>query len=966
MAKKQNPVKFLFGHRPTRIWSITTLASLVVLIPVTIVCTATSVSSLISMVFGGDKAVTASGGETVDTFKLDDGIKDKQTAQNNSNSVAIDIAEEGMVLLKNKANALPIKSGKVSVFGKNSIDMAISGSGSAGNAASGTVKSIYDSLADAGYEVNPTLKSFYEKDSTTRSSNPGMDDGGATTLSVGETPVSSYTSEVESSYSSYNDLAIIFLTRIGGEGFDLPRIQPNDSTKTFLDLYPEEKEMISMVEGKNFKRIVVVINAANQLNCSELEADDNIDGILWMGFPGAQGVMGLGKILNGSVSPSGHLVDTYVKDFKFVPSYYNFGNNNQTDGDRFSNNGKGTQYYFVDYEEDIYVGYRYFESGAKDKGEDWYNQRVLYPFGYGLSYTSFEWSITNKNELTNKSITKDTFKVQVEVTNKGNYAGKDVVQLYMNLPYTDGGIEKAAKVLVGFAKTDTIPAGEKKTVEIEVDPYYFASWDSSLSHDSTTGGYVLEKGTYDLSVSSDAHHSFDDISMKIDSDITYTKDPTTDTLLENHFAESSEHLQKEDMVSRALGKVFDDFSSLSPTEDDRNISDSLLSKLKDRDYIDPANPILKDDSVTMPTNGKNNNLKLVSMAGKSFDDEKWNDILDQCSLDEEIKMFADGGFHTLGMESITKPRTTDCDGPVGLTNFMGDPTVNGTVTFGCEVLTASTWNVDLAEKMGQAVGNEGLIGYSNGDGLPYTGWYAPGLNLHRNPFGGRCCEYFSEDPYLSGMMGAYEVKGANSKGMTTYLKHFVGNEGETHRDTNGDATFVSEQALRELYLRSFEITVKVGKARGIMTSFNRIGAYWTGANYSLCTIVLRNEWGFHGAVVTDFNTHHNKAGYMHLKPMLYAGGTLDLCSTPLDTADFLDTTSAKDITMIRKATHETLYAVVNSNAMGNEIDHYVMATWKILLIVADCVIFAGLCIWGVCIIIHTKKKEDALTSGSSD
>ncbi len=960
MAKKQNPVKFLFGHRPTRIWSITTLAALVVLIPVTIVATATSVGNLISMVLGGDRAVTADGGTTVDTFKLDDGVKDKKTAQDNSNAVAINIAEEGMVLLKNKGNALPLKSGKVSVFGKNSMDMAISGSGSAGNAASGTVMSLYDSLADAGYEVNPKLKEFYKKDSTARSSNPGMDAGGATTLSIGETPVSSYTSEVESSYSSYNDMAIIFLTRIGGEGFDLPRAQPGDDTKTFLDLYPEEKEMISMVEGKNFKKIVVVINAANQLNCTELEQDDKIDGIIWMGFPGAQGVMGLGKILNGSVNPSGHLVDTYVKDFKFIPSYYNFGNNNVTDGDRFINNGKAIQYYFVDYEEDIYVGYRYFETGAKDKGEDWYNQRVLYPFGYGLSYTSFTRTVKNKTSLSNMAISKDSFKVEVEVTNTGDVAGKDVVQLYMNLPYTDGGIEKASKVLCGFAKTDTIEPGKKATVEIEVDPYYFASYDVNLSHDSTKGGYVLEKGTYELSVASDAHHSFEDIGMKIDSDITYTKDPVTDTLLENHFADASEHLQKEDMVSRASGKVFDDFSSLSPTETDRTISNELANKLKNRDYIDPSNPIISADNVTMPTNGKDNQLKLVSMAGKSFDDKDWEDLLDQCSLDEEIKMFASGGFQTAAMESITKPKTTDCDGPVGLTNFMGDPTVYDTVTFGCEVLTASTWNVELAQKMGEAVGNEGIVGNVQGDGLPYTGWYAPGLNLHRNPFGGRCCEYFSEDPYLSGMMGAYEVKGANNKGMTTYLKHFVGNEGETHRDTNGDATFVSEQALRELYLRPFEIACKVGKARGIMTSFNRIGAYWTGANYSLCTTVLRNEWGFHGAVVTDFNTHHDKSGYMHLKPMLYAGGTLDLCSTPLDAADFMDINDAKDVTMIRKATHETLYAVCNSNAMANEIDHYEMAIWKILLIVADCVIFAGLAAWGVTIILLTKKKEQTL------
>lgn len=952
----KNPFKVIWCHKHSRVWAIVSIALIAVLIPVSIV-SLTSLSSLFNMIFGPDRAVTAEGNNAVNVFPLEEGVTDKASSLEYSQSVAQQVTQEGITLLKNKDNALPMSPGKVSVFGKNSVSMAFSGSGSASNASSGTVKTIYDSLTDAGFEVNTTLQEFYENDSTTRSSNPGMDAGGAQTLEIGETPISSYTDSVLSSFSSYSDLAIIFLTRIGGEGFDLPRSQPSDSTKTFLDLYPEEEDLISMVESYSFKKIVVVVNAANTMNLSSLESDDKIDAILWVGFPGQTGIMPLGKILDGTINPSGHTADTYVKDFAYIPSYYNFGNNNITDGDRFINGGKAKLYYFVDYEENIYVGYRYFETGAALKGEDWYQERVLYPFGYGLSYTTFSWEVTNEEELNTRTLSNDPFTVSVKVTNTGATAGKDVVELYMSLPYGENSPEKAAKVLAGFGKTEELAPGEETTLDLTVDPYYFASWNSSLEHDGTQGAYQLEAGEYVLSLATDAHHDVATLSRTLEEEIDYTEDPVTGTMLENHFEEAGSHLQEEDLITRKEGGVWDDFSSLTPTEEDRTISDEMLAELQDNDWIDPDNPILSQTDLSMPANGVDNGMKLADLSGKDYDDPAWEKLLDQASLEEELDLFRDAGFHTVGMASIDKPRTTDADGPVGLTNFMGDPTVYDTVTYGCEVLTASTWNVDLAYLLGKSIGNEGVLGNVAGDGLPYTGWYAPGLNLHRNPFGGRACEYFSEDPYLSGMMGAYEVQGANSKGMTTYLKHFVGNEGETHRDTNGDCTFVNEQTLRELYLRPFEIAVKVGKSRGIMTSFNRIGTYWTGANYSLCTTVVRDEWGFHGSMITDFNTHHNKNDYMHLKPMLYAGGTLDLCSLPLAVGDFFDTSSVQDVTMLRKATHETLYAVANSNAMANEIDHYAPAYWKIFLLVIDIAVPLGLIIWGVFAVRSAYKKE---------
>jgi len=297
-----------------------------------------------------------------------------------------------------------------------------------------------------------------------------------------------------------------------------------------------------------------------------------------------------------------------------------------------------------------------------------------------------------------------------------------------------------------------------------------------------------------------------------------------------------------------------------------------------------------------------------------------------------------------------------------LTNFMGDPTVYDTCKFAGEVVTGSTWNIDLMEKMGRAVGNEGLAGNVKGDGRNYTGWYAPGFNIHRTAFGGRSCEYFSEDPFLSGMMGAYEVKGANSKGMTTYLKHFVGNEQETHRDTNGDCTFVDEQALREIYLKPFEKAVKIGKTRGIMSSFNRLGFRWTGSTYNLITGVLRNEWGFHGAVITDFNTH--QSAYMCCKPMFYAGGNLDLVSQPAAGSEYADVNNAAEMNLLRNATHETLYAVANSNA--ELIIGYTMSYWRLMILIVDIVIPVGLLAWGFFAIRKALKATDVEVKVTQD
>lgn len=962
--KKRNPIAVVFRHIGSRVWFIVTCVVSVLLIVFSSLAANPSVlGGLMDQIFGGDRAIAKSGGEVKAKFELDEDInkddKKKESCKEHANKVTNELCEEGMVLLKNKNNALPAKTDtikKISVFGKNSTNMAVAGSGSAGDAAEGSTKSIYDSLTEAGYEVNDTLRNFYKNDSTKRSSNPSMDSGVAT-LDIGETPVSKYTDAVKNSFNNYKDMAVIFLTRIGGEGFDLPRAQSNDSTRTFLDLDKDEEDMINLATSSGFKKVVVLVNAANQLNCSKLEANDKIDAVLWIGFPGAQGVMAAGKILNGTVNPSGHLSDTYVKDFKSIPSYYNFGDNSQSENssDAFlivnpKGEKKKSLHYFTDYEEGVYVGYRYFETRGENN-DTWYNQNVLYPFGYGLSYTSFSWTVDNEATLKNHNLTKDKFDVKVTVKNTGSVAGKDVVQIYMGGQYFDGGIEKASKVLVGFGKTSLLEPGKEEQLTITIDPYYIANYDYNDANKDGFKGYELDKGGYSLYVATNAHDSSRKISFSsLENPIHYETDPVTGTKVENHFDGSDSMCQT--TLSRS---DWEGTFPKAPTEDQQIVDQAFIQTLKSNNTaLDPDNPYVNGTlKAEMPTYGKENGMKFSDLVGKDFDDKAWDDLLDQTTYDEQLTMYLFAGFHTEKMKSINKPKTTDADGPVGLTNFMGDPTIHDTVMYSCEVISACTWNVDLVEKMGESVGNEGLVG---DNGVPYTGWYAPAMNLHRNPFGGRCCEYFSEDPFLSGMMGAYEVKGANAKGMTTYLKHFVGNEGETHRDANGNCTFVNEQALRELYLRPFEMTVKIGKSRGIMTSFNRIGTRWSGATYALTTIVLREEWGFHGSVITDFNTHHFKGDYMQVRPALYAGGTLDLCAQ-MAPVEFIDANNPADCQMLRKATHETLYAVANSNIMSVEIDHYAMAYWKIVLIIVDCVVPVGLIVWGVFSIRFAFKKE---------
>ena len=597
------------------------------------------------------------------------------------------------------------------------------------------------------------------------------------------------------------------------------------------------------------------------------------------------------------------------------------------------------------------MGYRYYETRGKDN-EDWYKKNVVYPFGHGLSYTSFSQELANKTALESASFkVGETFDVEIKVKNTGTVAGKQVVQLYAESPYQNGGIEKAYKVLVGFAKTDLLQPGKEETVTITVDPYDFASFDN---HDKNTNGfkgYELEKGNYIFHLGIDAHHDFATFTKSLAEDIKIEKDPVTDYAVAPLFDEVTAYMKES--LSRT------DFAGTFPhtiTDDERKVDDALLSLLKSKA---PNNP---DTYTEVPTMGADNGVTFKELAGLEYNDPKWDEFLDQMKFEEMLKLFNDGCYKTTSIERLGIPETKSCDGPTGLVSFL-DKTgmIYGACYYSSECLLAQTYNVELATKQGNAIGNECLIGNERGNGLSYPGWYAPGVNLHRSPFSGRNTEYYSEDPFLNGRFAGKVIKAVQEKGVYANVKHYALNDQETHRSAYGIATWCDEQAIRELYLKPFEKAVKEGGTRGLMTSFNRVGTTWAGGDYRLCTTILRKEWGFVGTVICDFHTD----SYMDSKQMLYAGGDINLCADAdlqLGTSGSrgASASDAKDVSLLRFSAHNNLYALVNSCAMKADIIGYKPAIWRIVLVGLDVAIGVGLAAWGFfAIFTALRKKEEA-------
>ena len=891
----------------------------------------------------------------------------KAEAFANAQEVNLKLAEEGFVLLKNENAALPMNKGaRISVFSKNSVNLSYGGSGSGGFDTSNN-KNLYESLNDAGFVINPTLKNFYESSQSgpVRTANSSdLDNGDNQKIATAETPQSKYTDAVKNSYADYSDAALVVITRIGGEGFDLPRYQGDSEGAVspdshYLELDQNEIDLLTAVTDGTFKRVVVVFNTPSSFEATFLKDSayaafaDKIDAAVWIGFTGSNGITALGEILNGDVNPSGRLVDTWAADFTKNPSFVNFGTGCLPDTtDKYD----GGMYYSVDYEEGIYVGYRYYETRGETDGEDWYNANVVYPFGYGLSYTTFDWTVGDASASEIELGT--TITVPVTVKNTGSVAGKEVVQLYASAPYTLGGIEKAHKVLVGFAKTKLLQPGESETVTVSFDPYSAASYDYRDANSNGFSGYELEAGEYTLYVSRNAHESEKAIALNLAADVQIGTDPTTDSEVVNRYTDSENFLDSDWQLDAMLSRA--DWEGTWPTPQTAQQhagTDRLYEEIRSEEHNNPTD----FDSEEYPWFGEEPTLTLRDLLPSaeaegyepvvSYDDERWEELMMGCDEEEMIALINNGAYHTLAMESVGLPATIHGDGPSGFTCFMSKEQVNGTCQYVSEPVMASTWNINLMNELGEAIGEEGTIG-DKATGQPYSSIYAPGVNIHRSPFGGRCSEYFSEDPFISGMMGAAEVEGIQSRGVLPTVKHFVANEQETHRSIGGDLSWLSEQALREIYLKPFEYTVKLGETRGIMTSFNRIGTRWTGGDYRLLTEILRNEWGFNGLVICDFNTIPQ---YMIPRMMFYAGGSLDLATQQSAMWTDCDTSDAGDAIVLMRAVKDVMYALVNSNAMNAEVIGYNPPIWQEYLHWINIGAFTLVGVWLVLAIVRTVR-----------
>ena len=987
MKKFLEILKKLVKTKKVLAWGIASLVLVAFIVAANILATNTF-ADLINGVLGGEKAIVD---KNVQYQYFTPDFANKEAALANGNDVTQRICEEGMVLLKNENNALPLAQGaKVSVFGKNSTTyvrdkveygLVLGGSGSAAPTQTVPCKTIYDSLGSvenggAGFEFNPTLKAFYEDNSRSgsgRSANPKMEHGeGIPLLKTGETPVANYTADIVSSYENYKDAAIVVFSRIAGENWDLPRVSSDGvDGRHYLELDKDERDLLAHVCAQDFAHVIVLFNGSNNIDMAFLKIptdpcyNNKIDAAILIGSPGATGIMALGRILNGTVNPSGHLTDTVYTNYSTDPTWQNFGDNgthadDSSYGDAYIVNGEEVPYFSVAYEEGIYLGYRYYESRYAEmekksagSGETWYNQHVLYPFGYGLSYTTFTQEIANKAELEAAALNAtEKFTVKVNVTNTGTEAGKQVVQLYASAPYEEGEIEKSAKVLVGFAKTPILEPGQTtaQPLEIEVDPYDFASFDTLDLNENGNVGYELDQGNYTFYLGSDAHTNDDSFVKNLAADAFFKEDPVTGTKVEPLFSDSKELALQDQFLQENLSRQdFEASFPVMPTEENRTV-DSKFIKKEDRRTSDDPNDYT---DVKKPRMGAPVTLHLSDMTGKEYDDEDWDKYLDQFKFNQMLDLFNKGMYATAKVPSQGVPKTLSCDGPTGLVAFMGTPEVYGTCYYCSECLVAQTFNVELAAAQGNAVGNEALFGdqRANGSHLPYTGWYSPGVNLHRSPFSGRNTEYYSEDPFISGKMAAVVIKEAQAKGVYTTIKHFALNEQETHRSDNGQNYWVREQAVRELYLKPFEIAIKEGKSKGLMSSFTRIGQRWCGGSYNLLTQVLRNEWGFRGLVICDFHTD----AYMDSKQMIYAGGDLNLTGTAYwKTAR---SGEKEDVIMLRRATHNILYALANSNAMNQKILGYEIPDWQKYLFIGEGVVGAGFIAWGVVVIFFTLRNK---------
>ena len=889
----------------------------------------------VSMMLSGPLS-TLLNNATITKYMLSD------TTVSKANELAKEVQSEAITMLKNDDSNLPLANKKVNVFGWGSTNPVYGGTGSGSMSDQYDTVSLLDGMKEAGLETNADLSKLY---TDYRADRPVVAMW-SQDWTLPEVPADQYSDSLISDAKSFSDEAVVVITRVGGEGADLPtnmkaeNITYKNNSKDyddfqdgehFLQLSKTERDMIDLVT-KNFDKVTLVYNGANTFQFDFLNDYPQIKSVVWCPPAGQTGFSALGDVLAGDTNPSGKTSDTFVKDLTKTPVF------NNTDGaaaaaSSSSVGADGAFVYdnvddlaakytgftgqettvlpsFVNYVEGIYVGYKFYETAA-DEGLINYDDTVIYPFGYGLSYTSFEQKMGDVSYKDGK-VTFD-----VTVTNTGDTAGKDVVEVYYNPPYTDGGIEKASKNLVAFEKTEKLEPGASETVKIEFDDDDMASYD-----DKDAKAWVLEKGDYTISIQSDSHHVIDSEKINVADTVTYDSESNThngdQTVATNQFDYAAG-----DVTYLSRANHFANYAEATAAPTNFSMSDEVKAAFTNNGNYDPTK--YDDDSDEMPTTGAKNGLRLADMHGKDYDDADWEKLLDQLTFDDMDNLIANGGYGTPAVSSVGKIQLTDADGPASLNNnFTGV----GSIGFPASTAFACTWNKDLAKQFGEMIGDMA-------HDMHVAGWYAPAMNIHRGAFSGRTFEYFSEDSLISGVMASNEIAGAKEKGVYSFMKHFALNDQETNR-TNMVCTWADEQAIREIYLKPFEMSVKEGGAQAVMSSFNYIGYTYAGASNNLLNTVLRDEWGFKGFVLTDYFGGY---GYQNGDQEIRNGNDSMLATTKI--TNHITDKSATSVKAMRTAAHNILYTAANSWQYADGEPKVATPIWKTAMYVA----------WGVTAIL---------------
>ena len=856
--------------------------------------------------------------------------------------VAEEIMEDGIVLLKNES-LLPLnETKKLNIFGWESINPAYGGAGSGGINDLYDIVSLNQGLENAGFSINQELVDFYNNYGA---DNPEMSIQ-KQSWTLPEPPVDTYSDELIKSAKEYSDVAVVVLSRKAGEGHnDIPmdvRKAAYDNNSDEYDDFPEgehylqlsqtERDMVDMV-CSNFDNVIVVYNGANQFELGFADEYPQIKSVVWCPGTGNVGFNALGKVFSGEVNPSGKTPDTFIYDMTTAPWWNNAEKTEYTNLADLAVEGMnaGTaQVYapaFTNYVEGIYVGYKYYETAAQEGAID-YDKTVQYPFGYGLSYTEFEQKM---GELEEKD---GQISVDVEVTNTGDVAGKDVVEVYYKPPYTNGGIEKSSANLIEFEKTNLLQPGESQTITVTFSIEDMASYD-----ENNAKAYILEKGDYVISINSDSHTVLDQKTYTADKDVVYkgeNKRASDDTAATNVFEDA-----KGDVTYLSRTDHFANYEEATAAPASAELGEPYVSEYHLNSNFDKTT-YLNDEDV-MPTTGADNGLTLADMRDADYDDPRWEKLLDQLTVDEMANMIAMAGYQTAAMDSVGKVATLDFDGPAAINNnFTGV----GSIGFPIEVVVASTWNKELAQAWGECMGK---ISQEMGA----EGWYAPGMNTHRTAFGARNYEYFSEDGVLAGNMGAKAVEGARKYGVYSYIKHFALYEGNAKMVS----VWSNEQTIREIYLKPFEISVKQGGANAVMVSWSFLGDKWTGESSNLMNTVLRDEWGFRGMALTDF-FRNNGHGFMNADAALANGVDAMLSTFNGEENNVANPEHPTAVLQMRNACKNVMYTVVSSWAYDGEHEETGMENWKKAGIGINIVIALFMAGMEVLVIRGYKKRKN--------